>query len=243
MIMKTSIESAKPQIPICSVCNVFPTTIFRDGSAKELQKSFKCKKFIRFRKNEALFHENESAMGVYCIYTGMLKVVKKDHRQMEHIIRLGKPGDVLGIDSVVTHNKYSNTVIAVDAVEACFVPQECFVKFLKSNPGFFVDTMKLLCLQLDCMENKMTDFVGKTMKERLADLLLMLKADYGVKSDHTLNMTLSMDELASFLGTTKSSIYSMLNDLKRARVIEIQDNRIQVLSEKELENIARPIND
>lgn len=86
----------------------------------------------------------------------------------------------------------------------------------------------------------MTDLMGKTMKERLADLLLMLKADYGVQSDYTLNMTLSMDELASFLGTTKSSVYSLLSDFKKARLIEIQDNRIQVLSENALENIAHP---
>lgn len=239
--MNTKTEFSSKQTPVCSICHVFQSTIFRDGSAKELQKNFKCKEFVRFRKNEVLFRESEAAEGVYCIYSGMLKVVKKDHRLMEHIIRLGKPGDVLGIDSVVTHNKYSNSVVAVDAVEACFVPKECFVKFIQSHPTFFVDTMKLLCSQLDCMENKMTDLMGKSMKERLADMLLMLKADYGVQSDDTLNMTLSMDELASFLGTTKSSVYSLLSDFKRARLIEIQDNRIQVLSEKELDNIAHPV--
>ena len=237
--MKTSAKSNK-QIPLCSVCSVFSKTIFRGGNSKELQKSFKCKEFIQFKKNDVLFNENEAAEGVYCIYSGMLKVVKKDHRLLQHIIRLGKPGDVLGIDSVVTHNKYSNSVIAVDAVEACFVPKDCFVKFIQSHPTFFVETMKLLCSQLDFMENKMTDLMGKTMKERLADLLLMLKADYGVQSDYTLNMTLSMDELASFLGTTKSSVYSLLSDFKKARLIEIQDNRIQVLSENALENIAHP---
>ena len=238
-VMKTSTESKTAQ-PVCSSCNVFPSTIFRDGSPKELQKSFNCKSFIRFRRNETLFHENEPANGVFCIYSGMLKVVKKDHRSMEHIIRLGKPGDVLGIDSVMTHFKYSNTVVAVDTVEACFVPKDCFMKFIQAHPAFFVDTMKLLCSQLDRMEDKISDLMGKSMKERLADMLLMLKANYGVANDHTLNMTLSMDELASFLGTTKSSVYSLLSDFKRARVIDIQDNRIQVLSEKELESIAHP---
>ena len=239
--MKKSVKSISKKVPVCSVCTVFPKTIFQNGSAKELQKSFNCKDFIRFRKNEVLFSENEAADGVYCIYSGMLKVVKKDHRLMEHIIRLGKPGDVLGIDSVVTHNKYSNSVIAVDTVEACFVPKDCFVKFIQSHPTFFVETMKLLCTQLDGMENKMTDLMGKSMKERMADMLLKLKADYGVQSDDTLNMALSMDELASFLGTTKSSVYSLLSDFKRSHLIEIQDNRIQVLSEKELENIAHPV--
>jgi CRP-like cAMP-binding protein len=90
------------------------------------------------------------------------------------------------------------------------------------------------------MEDKISDLMGKSMKERLADMLLMLKNNYGVNSDHTLNMTLSMDELASFLGTTKSSVYSLLSDFKRAHLIDIQDNRIQVLSEKELESIAHP---
>ncbi len=238
--MKTTKSVKTQKTPVCSSCAVFPDTIFRDGNPKETQKSFKCKEFIRFHRNEILFSENEAANGVYCIYAGMLKVVKKDHKMMEHIIRLVKPGDVLGIDSVMTHLRYTNTVVAVDAVEACFIPKECFVKFIQVHPAFFVDTMKLLCSQLDRMEDKISDLMGKTMRERLADMLLMLKANYGVKSDLSLNMTLSMDELASFLGTTKSSVYSLLNDFKRSRLIDIQDNRIQVLSEKELETIAHP---
>ena len=236
--MKSSSLSTKT--PVCSVCNVFPVTIFRDGNPKKLQKNFQCKEFVCFRKNETLFIENETAQGVYCIYAGMLKVVKKDHRMMEHIIRLGKPGDVLGIDSVITHHKYTNTVVAVDTVEACFIPKECFIKFIQDNSAFFVDTMKLLCSQLDCMEDKISDLMGKSTRERLADLLLMLKANYGVKTDRTLNMTLSMDELASFLSTTKRSVYTLLNDFKRSRLIDIQDNKILVLSEKELKTIARP---
>ena len=104
---------------MCSSCRVLVHTPFYECCSELLKDSFSGKQYLHFEKDEFLFHELQAADGVFCLYSGKVKVSKKGKDQKEYITRLAKPGYVLGL-SLFTSTLYANSAVALEKTSACF---------------------------------------------------------------------------------------------------------------------------
>ena len=89
-------------------------------------------------------------------------------------------------------------------------------------------------------ENKLTSLHQKNVRERLAELLLSLKATHGVKEKDRwrLDLKLTREEMATMIGTANETLIRFMTEFKDAGIIEQEGKVIFIKDEDELLNWA-----
>ncbi len=103
--------------------------------------------------------------------------------------------------------------------------------------------MRLELLQIACKElgeanDYITDIAQKTVRERLAEVLIHLRKDFDLDNEKYLQITLTREELANMVGTATESVIRLLSEFKQDGLIELQGRKIKILDEKMLFKIG-----
>ena len=142
------------------------------------------KEFRVFKKGAVLYQEGSRISGFYCINKGIIKVFKTGPDGKEQIIRFAKPGDIIAYRSVLSNEPACTTAKVLEEAYTCFFPSEILSTLVKKNPNFALDLVKLICEELGEANSYITDIAQKTVRERLAEVLLKLVADFGIDDRH-----------------------------------------------------------
>ena len=94
-----------------ATCQVRKTSAFEGACSEELNRIEGCRSCFYFNKGQTLFQEGICARGVYCIYSGKLKVSRVGLNGKEQIIRFGKPSDFVGYRSIINQEHVWTNII------------------------------------------------------------------------------------------------------------------------------------
>jgi CRP-like cAMP-binding protein len=225
-------------IPFCEKCALETNSIFKHLSRDEAMKLNYEKDFRHYKKGDVLYHEGNRISGFYCINSGIIKVYKTGLDGKEQIIRFAKPGEIIAYRSVLSSEPACTTSKVVEDCQVCFIPSEILISFIKTNPNFSLELMKLTCHELGEANAYITDLAQKTVRERLAEVLLKLVDDFGLDDQKFLRISLTREELANIVGTATESVIRLLSEFKTDNLVELNGRRIKVLNLKGLEKIS-----
>jgi len=225
-------------IPFCDSCAISNTSAFRHLSKDELEILNFEKDFKQYRRGELLYNEGSRISGFYCINRGIIKVFKTGIDGKEQIIRFAKPGDIIAYRSVLSNEPACTSARVIEDARVCFIPSHILIDFVKENPLFSMEIMKLTCHELGEANEYITDIAQKTVRERLAEVLLHLINDFGLDNDNYLRITLTREELANIVGTATESVIRLLSEFKSDSYIELSGRKIRILDRKSLEKIS-----
>ena len=225
-------------IPFCEKCALETNSIFKHLSPDEAIKLNYEKDFRHYKKGDILYHEGNRISGFYCITSGIIKVYKTGLDGKEQIIRFAKPGDIIAYRSVLSSEPACTTSKVVEDCQVCFIPSEILISFIKTNPNFALELMKLACHELGEANSYITDIAQKTVRERLAEVLLHLVDDFGLDSQKYLRISLTREELANIVGTATESVIRLLSEFKSDSLVELNGRKIKILNVKGLEKIS-----
>ncbi|HQG39062.1 MAG TPA: cyclic nucleotide-binding domain-containing protein, partial [Chitinophagales bacterium] len=65
-----------------------------------------------FKKGETVFRQGTYASGVFCINAGKVKLSMTGDEGRDQIVRLAKPGDIIGYKALLSSDRYSATAVA-----------------------------------------------------------------------------------------------------------------------------------
>ncbi|MGD1840874.1 MAG: Crp/Fnr family transcriptional regulator [Thermonemataceae bacterium] len=225
--------------PDCSNCAVRASSIFCELEQRFLDTTPHKKKCNVYRKGDTIFYEDNHPLGIYCIYNGKAKLSKTNEYGKEQIIRLAKEGDVLGYRSLISGESYNATATALEDCSICFIPQDMFLEFLKDSKNLFLQVTQLLADDLKTAENHVAALAQKSVRERVADTILMLSTFYGLEEDsQTIKAILSREDLANLVGTATESVIRMLSEFKNEKLIALPSRKIKILNINKIKEIA-----
>lgn len=225
--------------PGCDRCWVRGRSVFCGLEGDRLA-SIESRKITRtYRRGEPLYVEGDVSNGVFCIYRGAVKVFRTGRDGREQIVRLASPGDIVGYRSIFDGSAHATCAIALDDVQACFLPRTQFALLCETAPMLAHAMLGLLSHQLVAVEERMLELTQKSVRERLAETLLQLHAIFGVDRDGTtINVRLSRGELAELVGSATESVIRFLTDFKRTGVVTLRGKRIGILNAVALREAA-----
>jgi CRP/FNR family transcriptional regulator len=118
----------------------------------------------------------------------------------------------------------------------CYIPKSDFLHILNNNPQFFQKIIKKMCSDMGVMEEKLVTIAQKSVRERLAATLLMLKETYGLEGDQSelIDIALSREDLANIIGTATETVIRLLSDFKQNKLIAFEGKKIKVLNQQAL---------
>lgn len=106
------------------------------------------------KKGETIFREGAYASGVYCINAGKIKLAMMGDEGKEQIVRMAKPGDIIGYKALLSGDRYSSTATALEDCNVCFIPKEIFLVILQKDASLSFEMMKVLSDELKKQKKK-----------------------------------------------------------------------------------------
>ncbi|HQD13097.1 MAG: Crp/Fnr family transcriptional regulator [Chitinophagales bacterium] len=191
-----------------------------------------------YKKGETIFRQGAYAAGVYCINAGKIKLSMMGDEGKEQIIRMAKPGDIIGYKALLSGEKYNATAIAIEDTNICFIPKEIFLVILQKDASLSFEMMKVLSNELKRAEEKITHLAQKQVRERMAETILFLKETYGLDKDDHVNIQLSREEIANLVGTATETAIRLLSEFNKEHIIELSGKKIKILNQPKLVKTA-----
>ena len=232
--MKDNSMTKKYIIPLCHSCESKFDSIFSALKPAELEQLAQNKCGNIYKKDQVVFYEGHIATGLYCINKGRVKIYKANHEGKQQIIRLAKEGDVIGYASMITGEAYSCSAEALEDAMVCFIPKNVFLGIVHSSSDLFMKLIQLLSRDMKETENRFITMAQNTVRERLAEALLMLKEFCGHDDLQGLNIALSRQDIANIVGTSTETTIRLLADFKDEKLIDFIGKKIKILDQRAL---------
>jgi len=222
----------------CDQCIVREFSSLKALNKDELLRMADCKTSYTIKKGEPIFEEGESVNGIFCVKDGVCKLSKLSANGKDQIVKLVKPGELLGQRSLISDEPANLTAVALEDMEVCFIPKTEIMGFFNQNNQFSMNVMKTICGDLKEADDHMVSMAQKSVKERLAETLLYLEDTFGKNEDGTLHIQLSREELAGMIGTATESCIRLLSELNKNGFIDLVGKKIAIIDRNKLKRMA-----
>lgn len=225
----------------CQTCQRRGQSVFCDLTREHAQEIDRAKTTNQYKPHQVVFYEGNQTYGVYCLRAGKVKIYKVDPEGHQQIVRLAGPGDIIGYRSVLAGDPYRATAETLEEATICFFDKKTFFHILETHPATAFNVMTLLSKDLRRAEDLMTHIAHKSVRERLAELLLAFQLRYGEKTGDgvKLNIALTRGEMAELIGTTQESVIRHISEFKQEQMISVQGRQITLL---DLPRLAKTAN-
>lgn len=191
-----------------------------------------------YKKGSVIYREGSRLTGFYCVTKGILKIYKTGIDGKEQIIRFVKGGDIVAFRSLLSQELACTTAKVIDDAVLCHIPYPTLLFMLQNNWKFSHWMIQILCRELREANDYITDIAQKTVRERLAEVLLLLKDNFDVDENNVLQIALTREELANMVGTATESVIRLLSEFKQDKLIELKGRKIRFLDIPTLRRIA-----
>lgn len=223
----------------CKACDVATNTLFKTLNQEEsafLESEKICK---IYKKGEILYREGNRIHNVFCINKGVLKIYKTGSDGKEQIVAFAQRGDITGYRSVLSNEQACTTAEVIQESEICQIPSNVIFHLIKTNGDFALSLLQLTCKELNQANSFIKDIAQKTVRERLAESLLMLENTFGITDEGYLNITLTREELANIVGTATESVIRFLSEFKSDKIIIMEGKKIMLSDKAYLKKMSK----
>lgn len=220
---------------VTNICELFENQeILKHFTKEELAELSHEKKIISYKKGDLIIEEGATPKGIYYLDKGTAKMFKLGFNGKEQILRFIKSGDIIGYRSILSKQPYGASATAMEDTEVCFIPEKFFVRVLEHHPKLAFDILRRISEDLGESAQTITFLAQKTVRERLAEVLLLLEKKLGNDKDGFINISLTREEMANLIGTATESAIRLISEFKADHLIEVEGRKIKILDHQKL---------
>ena len=173
----------------------------------------------KYRKNETVFRQGDSADAVFYIMDGKCKVTVVSEKGKEVVVALPEKGDFFGEGCLTGQPRRLATVTAITASEIMRLDKATMVRALHDEK-FSELFMSHLLARNARVEADLVDQLFNSSEKRLARLLLLM-ANFGKDGrPEPVIAKVSQETLAEMIGTTRSRVSFFMNKFRKLGFID-----------------------
>jgi len=187
-----------------------------------------------------IFREGDPAGGIYLLCSGQVKLTTQsdDHHRM--ILKVAKPGDVLGLSAMLNGLPYE--ISAETLVPSTFkrVGQQAFMNFIRNSAeAGYTTAVELAKEHREVFLGVRRLSLSSSASSRVAHILIeFLRSGNPQGGIASFPLALTHAELASMAGTSRETVTRLLNQFERNGIISRSNSIITVVQLKRLEQLA-----
>lgn len=197
----------------CAVCEVRNFVLFSGLSAHELDAILQPVDNLHVPQHAVLYEEGTAAPSVYTLRSGLIKLKVDLPNGGQRIVRLLRPGDVAGMETLVGE-RYHHTAIALQDTDVCHIPREVVMQLDQTNPGVHQALLQRWQKTVDQADHFIVALSTGPAEARMARLLITL----GSNGDHPEAM-LSREDMGALLGITTETASRIMAEFKRRGLV------------------------
>lgn len=190
---------------------------------------------VSFKKGEIIYKQGTPLTHIVILNDGLGKIYLEGVKGRNLILSYTRTYELNGGVGVFIDQRHHSSLMAVTDCGACFIDVNAFKGVLRSNSVFMESYLKNYSERVLHSYQQFAVLTQKNMEGRMAESILYLNNQVfrnGVISNVT------KQDLAELTAMTKESAIRVLKDFKEDGLIEIIDQKISILDQKALEQVA-----
>jgi CRP-like cAMP-binding protein len=196
-------------------------TIFAPALAARAEEADALKRIgtkLRFQPNETIFNAGDVADHAYKVVSGTVRLCKHMADGRRQIAQFLFPGDYF---SFMTLGEHNFTAEAVSDVVLMSYPQRQIERLGEELPHLKARFYQILSQRILDIQHHLTMLGRQTAKEKLASFLILLSHRAGSEDDNLVDVTMSRQDMADYMGLTVETVCRVLASLKKAGIIDM----------------------
>jgi CRP/FNR family transcriptional regulator len=187
-----------------------------------------------------LFLEKQNPRGVYVLCQGEIKLSISSSEGKTMILRIAKPGDILGLSSALSGTPYEATAETLHACKVVFILRDQFLRFIAQHAEAYQHVVGRLTAEIQSsQEHLRTVGLSTSAPEKLAKLLLDWPAEgQQTKAGTRIRMPLNHQEIGEFIGVTRETVSRTLTDFRNRRLVTLQGSNWMIPNRAALESFV-----
>jgi len=213
------------------LADVLPVNELTDAQLTELLAQAKLR---RFERDEVIYHRGDPARDLHIVVEGSVKLVREDVEGREVLLWVLERGGVLGQQAVFGRPRPTTAIATTDAATIQLNGETC-ARMLERNPRILYRAFEMFEARVEKLTQALEDVMLLDVPSRLAKYIL--DSGDGQPDPHAL--TLTQDELAAAVGSTRVTVNKVLADFEHRGLIRVARRHVDVLSADRLRKEIR----
>jgi len=170
----------------------------------------------RFLKGSPIYLPSQPADSVMLIADGLVKICHLTGDGKVSTLAFVKTGELFGELSLFDEDERGEYCEAVEATDVIRIPSQAIKSLMTSQLDVALGVTKLIGLRRRRIENRLRNLLFTSNQQRLNHLLLDLADQFGVAVEDGIRLGLSLthQEIANLIGTTRETVTIMLGKMK-----------------------------
>jgi CRP/FNR family transcriptional regulator, cyclic AMP receptor protein len=224
----------------CQSCKLRANGFFCQLSPTAMTDFNKIKSPATYPAGAVLFLEKQDPRGVFVLCAGQVKLSISSSGGKTLILRIAKPGEILGLMATMSGITYEVTAETLHPCQIAYVRRDDFLCFMGKHPEVYQGAVRQLStLYRGACEQLRTVGLSASAPEKLARVLLEWSADSkDTKQSTQIKLPLTHEEIAEFIGTTRETVTRTLSEFKNRQVVSLHGSTLLISNRPALETIS-----
>src|ERR1700680_3906598 len=223
----------------CLICPVREEHLFCNLPMPAVQKLNEINATPVYPKSTMLFIEGQQPRGVFVLCAGKAKLSTSSTEGKIIITKISEAGDVLGLNATISNRPYEVTAEMMEPGQANFIARDALLQFLREYGEVALRVAEQLSRNYyTAYEEIRTLGLTNSPSEKFAKLLLSWSPDRGNANEPAhVKMTLTHEEIAEMIGTTRETVSRLFSDFKRKQLLQTKGCRLFIRNKPALEKM------
>lgn len=209
--------------------------IFENLNNEELLKIVNTINHKEYAKGDVVFTEGNVANTLFFINEGKIKLYKYTKDGKEQILHVLSEGDFFGELELIKPSKYGFNSKAIIDSKICTLTKDEMKEIMMKNPEIGIKVLETVGERLSKVESLVQNLATNDVDSRMAYLLTDLMEKYGenIEKNISIELPLSREEMANFIGVTRETISRKLKKFEDEKLIKIVGTKIIIILDEE----------
>jgi CRP/FNR family cyclic AMP-dependent transcriptional regulator len=184
----------------------------------------------KYRKNQVVFSQGDTADAVFYIQRGKVKLTVVSEQGKEAVVAILGADEFCGEGCLAGQPRRIATVTAMTECTIMRLQKTSVIRVLHDEPRFSEIFISHLLVRNIRVEEDLVDQLFNSSEKRLARLLLLL-ANFGKEGrPEPIIAKISQETLAEMIGTTRSRVSFFMNKFRRLGFVDYNGSGLEVHS-------------
>lgn len=207
-----------------------PAATIRQISALSIRRSYS--------QGAIVFSQGDPGDALYGVVSGKIRISSSSRDGREIFLNIMEPGDTFGEIALLDGRHRTATASATSPSELIIITRAHFLELLEREPKLVSHVVQLLCERIRWTSGLAEETALLSVPERLARRLLSLGRLHGRETPNGVELSISQEEVAHFLGLSRQAVNQYLQHWKVRGCLTLGRGKIIIVDERALHDVV-----
>ncbi|MBA4256469.1 MAG: Crp/Fnr family transcriptional regulator [Polaromonas sp.] len=225
----------------CRSCGIRDMVLFADLNDEDFRLIHSPIDDLEFSPGDSLQRMGNAANSLMTLRSGMVKLVRNMSDGRHRIVRVLRPGDVVGLEALFSAT-YDSEAVALTPVKVCRLPLEVIERLNRDTPRLSLALMAKWHQSLKEADDWLADLNFGNARQRVAGLILKMRPNLTrhPDADDSVATLFSREDMGAMLDLKLETVSRTLNAFVREGLLLPLDKQGRLYRIQDLQKLTSP---